>query len=320
MKRAYALIISFCLVISACFLGGCKNEENYRINVVTTVFSEYDWVKNVVGDVDGVGVTMLLDSGVDLHSYSPTPKDYVTVSNCDLFVYVGGESDEWVEGALNQAKNKNMATINLLEVLGDKAREEEEVEGMEEEDHDHGEEETEYDEHVWLSLKNAKLFVNEIKDKLCSIDGENSSKYAANAANYLSKLDALDEKYTQAVAGKSKDTLLFADRFPFLYLVKDYGLKYFAAFKGCSAASEASFNTMAFLSGKVDELSLSVILKLESSDGSIAQTVKNSTISKDQKILTLDSLQSSTIKEYEAGRNYLGVMEENLEVLKEALK
>ena len=320
MKRAYALIISFCLVISACFLGGCKNEENYRINVVTTVFSEYDWVKNVVGDVDGVGVTMLLDSGVDLHSYSPTPKDYVTVSNCDLFVYVGGESDEWVEGALNQAKNKNMATINLLEVLGDKAREEEEVEGMEEEDHDHGEEETEYDEHVWLSLKNAKLFVNEIKDKLCSIDGENSSKYAANAANYISKLDALDEKYTQAVAGKIKDTLLFADRFPFLYLVKDYGLKYFAAFKGCSAASEASFNTMAFLSGKVDELSLSVILKLESSDGSIAQTVKNSTISKDQKILTLDSLQSSTIKEYEAGRNYLGVMEENLEVLKEALK
>ncbi|MBO4323104.1 MAG: zinc ABC transporter substrate-binding protein, partial [Clostridia bacterium] len=148
----------------------------------------------------------------------------------------------------------------------------------------------------------------------------NSSKYAANAANYLSKLDALDEKYTQAVAEKSKDTLLFADRFPFLYLVKDYGLKYFAAFKGCSAASEASFNTMAFLSGKVDELSLSVILKLESSDGSIAQTVKNSTISKDQKILTLDSLQSSTIKEYEAGRNYLGVMEENLEVLKEALK
>ena len=321
MKKVLSLIMSFCLLMPVCFLFGCNNEENYRITVVTTVFSEYDWVKNIVGDTDDVGVSMLLDGGADLHSYQPSFADIRAIRKCDLFIYVGGESDKWVDDALKQSENENRLVINLMEVLGENAREEEQVEGMQEEEHNGDEEgETEYDEHVWLSIKNAKLFVKVIKEKLCLIDAENSRKYELNSEKYINELDALDGEYRQVVSEKNKDTLLFADRFPFLYLVKDYGLKYYAAFKGCSANSEATPKTYIFLANKVDELSLSVILKIESSDGKTAQAVKNNTVNKDQTILTMDSLQSATIKEYENGRTYINAMKANLDVLKEALK
>ena len=305
-------------------LTACGEDKSDRLSVVATIFPEYDWVKTVVGDENGVGITLLLDNGADLHSYQPTFKDIKTISECDLFIYVGGESDAWVSDALKKAKNKEMRVINLMETLGDKAKEEELVEGMQGEDEeDEGEEEgdeKEYDEHVWLSLKNAKIFVMEIARQLGDIDAENAEKYSQNAAQYCEKLTALDLKYAAVVEGGAKDTLLFADRFPFRYLVDDYGLKYYAAFVGCSAESEASPETIRFLADKTDELALGVILKIESSDGKIAETVKQTTASKNQNILVMDSLQSSTLKEYSAGRNYLSVMERNLEVLKEALK
>ena len=262
---------------------------------------------NVLGDKkDNANVTLLLDNGIDLHSYQPTPKDIITISSCDLFIYVGGESDEWVDDALKKATNKDMKVINMMDVLGDAVKEEEVIEGMEEEEHDHDhdegeehdhdEEEVEYDEHIWLSLKNAQTLVSEIGKKLGEIDQEN------------------------AVSGGTKDTLLFADRFPFRYLVDDYDLKYYAAFVGCSAETEASFETIAFLANKVDELGLNVILKIESSDGGIANTVKNATQNKNQTIMTMDSIQSASTKEYKAGRNYLSIMEQNLTVLTEAVK
>ena len=332
----YVGVLSF--LVGMPVLSSCGAQDNNKINVVATIFPEYDWVLNVVGkDNKDINTTLLLNSGVDLHSYQPTPKDIVTISNCDLFVYVGGESDEWVEDVLKEAKNKNMKTINLLETLGDKAKEEELVEGMEGEEHDHDhdheegeehehhhdddeEEGPEYDEHVWLSVKNAEIFVNEISAKMGEIDSANKATYESNATSYVSKLKELDNKYTDAVSKKNKDTLLFADRFPFRYLVEDYSLKYYAAFIGCSAETEASFETIKFLAAKVDELNLDVILKIESSDGGIANTVKNATTNKNQEILTMDSIQSSTLEEYKKGKDYLKIMEQNLDILKQALR
>ena len=341
-----SLIVPFC---ASCNTTGSGD----KMSIVTTIFPEYDWVMNILGDKkDNADVTLLLDNGIDLHSYQPTPKDIVTISKCDLFIYVGGESDEWVDNALKQAINKDMKVINLMETLGDAIKEEEVIEGMEghdhdhdhedgedhdheegedhdhdheegedhDHDHDHEEGEVEYDEHVWLSLKNAEVIVKEIGKSLSVIDKENADYYNGNVTSYVNKLKDLDSRYDAAVKAGTKDTLLFADRFPFRYLVDDYNLKYYAAFVGCSAETEASFETIKFLANKVDELGLNVILKIESSDGGIANTVKEATKNKNQTIMTMDSLQSASTKEYKAGRNYLSVMEQNLTVLKETVK
>ncbi|MBR5953540.1 MAG: zinc ABC transporter substrate-binding protein [Pseudobutyrivibrio sp.] len=296
------------------------------MSVVTTIFPEYDWVRQVVGSNSNVEITMLLDNGVDLHSYQPTAEDIMKIASCDLFIYVGGESDEWVEDALAESTNPDMKVINLLETLGDKVQEEEVVEGMEaeEEEEEEGEEgeeeEVEYDEHVWLSLKNAEILVDEIANNLAEIDADNVDTYKTNAANYVTELTALDEKYATAVSEGTADTILFGDRFPFRYLVDDYGLNYYAAFVGCSAETEASFETINFLSEKVDELGLKTVLTIENSDQKIAETIISNTKNKDAQILAMDSMQTTTSEDVANGVTYLGVMEENLKVLTEALK
>ena len=307
------------LLVPLC--SACNYEsDSGKLKIVTSIYPEYDWVMNILGEKkDNAKVTMLLDSGSDLHSYQPTPKDIKNIANCDLLVFVGGESDEWVDDALKQAVNKNMKTINLLETLGDGAKEEDE-EGAEEDEHDHEEGEVEYDEHVWLSLKNAKLFVKTIGDTLGQIDSENASYYKSNADTYIASLNALDERYQAAVDAKVKDTLLFADRYPFRYLLDDYGLEHVAAFSGCSAENTVGPNTLRMLVDKVNELNLSVIYKIDGSDGKIAESVKESTGKTDLKILTMDSLQSGASTQFSSTNNYLTRMEANLEVLKEGLK
>ncbi|MBP5609298.1 MAG: zinc ABC transporter substrate-binding protein [Lachnospiraceae bacterium] len=293
------------------------------ISIVTTIFPEYDWVRSIVGDNPaGAEISMLLDNGVDLHSYQPTAADILNIARCDLFIYVGGESDKWVDDALKEAVNKDMIVIDLLDELGSAVKEEELVEGMEvgEEDHEGEEEEPEYDEHVWLSLKNSRVLCGVIEAALEKIDSSNASLYKSNLDAYLAELDALDKEYAAVVAGSDKDTVLFADRFPFRYLADDYGLKYYAAFAGCSAESEASFETVTFLAGKVDELSLKRVLVIESSDGKIAETVIANTSSADASVLTMNSIQSVTADDVKAGISYLGLMQQNLEVLKEALQ
>ena len=260
---------------------------------------------------------MLLDNGVDLHSYQPTADDLIKISDCDLFVYVGGESDEWVEDALKSAANKDRKVINLLEILGDSVKEEETVEGMQEEEGDH--EEKEYDEHVWLSLKNAQTLVGAISAALQELDPGNKDTYATNAAAYIEKLSALDGEYQAAVDAATYKTLLFGDRFPFRYLVDDYGLSYYAAFVGCSAESEASFETVSFLAKKVEELKLPCVLTIEGKNHKIAETIVQNTAGKNQKILTMDSMQSTTSQDVARGTTYLSLMAKNLDVLKEAL-
>lgn len=301
-----------------------KNNKD-SLQIVTTIFPEYDWTKVILGDNPGnAEVTMLLDNGVDLHSFQPTAEDIMKVSNCDLFIYVGGESDEWVEDALKEAVNKDMVVINLLDVLGDKVKEEELVEGMEgeeEESEENTEEEEgpEYDEHVWLSLRNASTLVNSVSEAIQTLDPANASAYQKNTEAYISELDALDKEYQTAVESSSVKTLLFGDRFPFRYLVDDYDLSYYAAFVGCSAETEASFETITFLANKVDELSLHSVMTIEGQDHRIAETIIENTASKDQKILTLDSMQSVTSKDVENGSSYLSIMKNNLSVLKGAL-
>lgn len=278
-------------------------------------------MREILGDkADHAEVTMLLDNGVDLHSYQPTADDIIKISDCDLFIYVGGESDGWVEDALKEAANKDMRVINLLDVLGEQVKEEEVVEGMEaEEKESEDEDEPEYDEHVWLSLKNAETLCNAITDALEKIDPTNKDAYAANAASYLEKLAALDGEYQTVVDNAARKTVLFGDRFPFRYLVDDYGLSYYAAFAGCSAETEASFETISFLAGKVDELGLPCVLTIEGAQHKIAETIVQNSAAKNQSILTLDSMQSTTSTDAANGTTYLSVMESNLDMLKQAL-
>ena len=333
MKKIITLMLV--AVLAVCALSGCgtsksgEDTKDKKIKIVTTIFPEYDWVMQILGDkADKADVTMLLDKGVDLHSYQPSTADIAKISEADVFIYVGGESDEWVEDVLKEAKNKNLKVINLMDVMGDKAKEEEVKEGMQEEEEEHAEEakdgkeeeEVEYDEHVWLSLKNAKIFTKKIADVLSEVDKDNAKTYQANYESYAKKLDDLDKKYAEAVASAKNKTLVFGDRFPFRYLVSDYGIDYYAAFVGCSAESEASFETVTFLAKKIDELGLGNVLTIENNNHKIANTVVDNTKNKDQKVLTMDSMQSTTSKDVKDGATYLGIMEKNLEVLKEALK
>ena len=506
MKKIFALLLAFLMTVGV--LAGCgkqagsdaadsaSNTDNKKLKVVTTIFPEYDWVRQILGDkAESADITMLLDNGVDLHSYQPTADDIVKISDCDLFIYVGGESDGWVEDALKNATNKNMKVINLLDVLKDTVKTEEAMPGMQaEEGHNHGyshfddsdvqdrtlsdwagdwqsvypylqngtldavmerkaengdksaaeyrayyetgyqtdvsqitidaennticfvkdgiaakavyeykgyqiydyesgsrgvryffeavsgdadapkyvqfsdhgiapgkaehfhiysgndgfdalsqemenwptyypadmsgdeiaadmleHEEKEYDEHVWLSLKNAKTLCEAIADALEELDADNKDAYAANTAAYVQQLTALDENYQNMVASAARKTVLFGDRFPFRYLVDDYGLSYYAAFAGCSAESEASFETVSFLANKVDELDLPCVLTIEGAQHKIAETIVQNTAEKDQKILTMDSMQSTTSDDVKSGTTYLSVMEQNLSVLSEAL-
>ena len=298
-------------------------EDAAKISIVATIFPEYDWVREIIkGHEDKFDVTLLLDSGADLHSYQPTVEDITKVSSADMFIYVGGESDEWVEDALSEAVNKGQVSVNLLEVLKDTVKEEEVVEGMqgeeeEEEEGEEGEEEgPEYDEHVWLSVRCASALVTDLAEEIASIDPENKADYEKNAEDYNAQLKELDDEYAKVF--ENTKTILFGDRFPFRYMVDDYGVKYYAAFVGCSAETEASFETITFLSKKVDELSLKAVFTIETSDGSIAKTIIENSKDKDAKVYVLDSMQSVTAANVADGETYLNVIKSNLDVLKEA--
>ena len=328
MKKILSIFVAALMaagMFTACSTSTEENvEASERLQIVTTIFPEYDWVMNVLGDeADNADVTMLLDSGVDLHSFQPTADDIMKIATCDMFIYVGGESDEWVEDALSEAVNPDMVVINLLDVLGDSVMEEELVEGMEgEEEEEEGEEKEgpEYDEHVWLSLRNAAVLTQYIADQLCVIDPANTDAYTANAASYIEELNELDAEYSATVAEADVNTLLFGDRFSFRYMTEDYGLDYYAAFVGCSAETEASFETIMFLAGKVDELGLNTVLTIEGTDHRIAETVVENTASSDQQILSLDSMQSVTAEDVVNGASYIEIMRSNLDILRQALQ
>lgn len=332
------IVVLFVSVITSCGSNNINGKNlqsgnmkgKFKYSIVCTTFSQYDWVREVIGDqAEKFELTLLIDQGVDLHSYQPTAEDISKIIGADMFIYVGGESDAWVEEALAQSENKEMVTINLMESLGDRVKEEEVKEGMEHvHDEEHKEvnenepenEEKEYDEHIWLSLKNAITLTKIISEKIQQMDAQDQDQYAENTEVYISQLTELDKAFEETVRDSSVKTLLFGDRFPFRYFADDYGLDYYAAFVGCSAETEASFQTILFLSQKVDELELPAIIVIEKSDQKIAKTIKDNTTSKNQSILIMNSLQSVTDKEIKEGITYLKAMDENLEVLKKAMK
>jgi zinc transport system substrate-binding protein len=353
MKK-FAAFAMFVLAAALTFVA-CSAESNEKapaqkkVSIVATIYPQYDWLKNILGDrLDAVNLKLLIKNGTDLHSYKPSAQDIAAIASADMVVYIGGESDEWIEKALKATPKEGRVQVNLMEALGDRVKEEEVVEGMqaeEEHHHEHGEEAEEHehehhehaeehehehhehaeapenDEHIWLSLKNAELLVMNLADALSKADTAHATEYHMNAALYIAKISALDAQYRAATDSTSFKTILFGDRFPFRYLVDDYGIKYFAAFVGCSAESEASFETVAFLAGKMDSLALPAIFTIDGSNGKIARAVLDaSKKSKEAQVLTLNSMQSVTDAQMQSGTDYLSIMQSNLEVLKKAIK
>ena len=336
MKRCIVFVLVFVLPIVV--VAGCGNAENMqprgirsgagdggRFSVVCTIFPQYDWVRQIIGDrSDMFDLTLFLDGNVDMHSYLPSVDDIVKVATCDLFIYIGGVSDGWVEDILMQAVNPDMAIIRLMGVLGEDAKQEEFVEGMENDDNEHGGNEHggddgEYDEHVWLSLRHAQIFCTAIANALIALDSGGAAVYRGNLAAYIQELSALDAEYQAVVNASPVRTLLCGDRFPFRYLADDYGISYYAAFPGCSAETEASFETIIFLSGKMDELHLNSVLVTESSNQTIAKTIIGNSQDKNQRICTLNSMQAVGLGDAAYPATYLSIMEGNLSVLREAL-
>lgn len=341
MKR---VLIIASLIISIVFVGACgkkittenasASNDSKKIKIVTTIYPEYDWVSNIIkGKEEKFDLSILMTSGVDLHNFQPSAKDILDIGTADLFIYVGGESDKWADGAIRQAANKNLKSINLMELLKDKVKVEELKEGMEEEEHhhdeeegeehegeeEHHEEEIEYDEHVWLSLENATIVCADLKNEIVLLDSENASVYENNLTAYLAELKNLNEEYKVVVNGAKRKLLLFGDRFPFRYMFDDYGLNYYAAFKGCAAETEASFKTIKFLADKLGEENLPYVMKIERSDDKIARAVIENSSKKDATIETMYSIQAVSGDDMKNGETYLSYMRKNLEVLKKVL-
>ena len=345
MKRSAAfvsMLIILLTLMSACGQTGkapvksktAEQNESKKISIVCTIFPAYDWVKQIIGGQEDRFEVFLLPGGrADLHNYQPTVDDVVKISTCDMFIFVGGESEKWVGDILRQAVNKKMIVVSLIDILRSSIGDEQllrlnnvgknnENGRTPEHSHDdaHEDEDSEIDEHVWLSVKNTSLFCREIANGISSLDTDNAEKYMINHEGYDKRLSDLDKEYQAVVTGASVKTLLFCGRFPFIWLAADYGLDHYAAFPGCSAETEASFSTIIFLAGKIDELGLKTVIETENDSQSLARTIISNTKGKNQKVLVLDSIQSATPADYNNGISYLSIMESNLNVLKEALK
>ena len=318
-QKVIAVILLAALALS--LFAGCKKTEKKDLNIICTVFPLYDWVRAILGDrLEDTDLTLLLDSGADLHSYNASMADKGKIINADLFVYIGGESDEqWVPGFLKDKKTGE--SLNILETLGEAAKDEEAVEGAEEEEE---EEEEAKDEHVWLSLRNAKLCCRSICDMLCKIDADHAETYKANLKAYTDKLDALDAQFTETVNSAKNKTIIVADRFPFRYLCDDYSIKAYAAFNGCSTETAASQTVTDTLARKLIETGLTTLIVTEASDKKTANTVietRNQIAGSKTEIAVekLNSIQSIAKQDVDDGATYLKLMEYNLTVLKKAL-
>lgn len=327
MKKLVSIFLSAVIICSLFSISGCGKTEKVqnsdgKISIVTTIFPYYDFVRQLAGDK--ADVRLLLSPGSDPHSYEPTPSDIVAIENCDLFIYNGGESDEWVDGVLSSIENKNVKVMKMMEYVTlrheqsmDHNHEHAEHEDMDDNDegHDH-EEGDEYDEHIWTSIRNAERMSASIADELISLDSKNSDYYNEKKADYISSLDSLDKKFTEVANNKKRDTLVFGDRFPFLYFVSDYNLGYECAFLGCSHETEPSTAVVSHLIDFTRENNIPVVFYLELSSGKIAQI-----ISEDSSVKTMQfsSCHNVTKEDFENGATYISVMEQNLEALKEAL-
>lgn len=309
MKKFSHTVFSVLLLISlTCFsflTAGCENnsKDPDKISVVASIFPQYDFVRAVAGD--RVDLSMLLSPGEETHSYEPTPKEIRSIENCDIFIYVGGESDSWIDNILESIDTSDMTVISLMDI----------VELLEEEENDEHHE-REYDEHVWTSPVNAAKIVDEITNALCSADPQNSDIYRQNCTAYVEELTKLDEQFRETISEAARKTIIFADRFPLLYFAKEYGLEYYAAFPGCAGNTEPSPSTIARLIDKINQENIPVVFKIELSSSNIALTVNEAT---GAKVITFYSCHNISKSDFNNGETYLALMNKNLLSLKEAL-
>ena len=335
------------MMLTGCGMSGQQTEqnggkeqnkvENEKISVVATIFPQYDFVRQIAGD--DVELRMLLKPGEETHSYEPTPQDIIAIQNSDLFIYVGGENDAWVEDILESMPDNGRKTLKLVDCVD--TVEEEHVEGMKEErghdhdDHDeddaeheedeadheeHGQEdahsEHEIDEHVWTSPLNAIKIVEQIKEELCEIDPENASVYEENAEAYVEQLKEVDQEFQDVVDHSKRKLMIFGDRFPFRYFAEAYDLDYYAAFSGCASDTEPSAATMAFLINKVQDENIKTVLKMELSNENIAKAIAEATNADVKEFYSCHNL---TAEQFADGETYLSLMEKNVETLREVL-
>lgn len=332
MQKTLAKILVCLLLLGMPFTAMHAEEAPAKLQVVTTIFAPYDFVRQIAGDA--VDVSMLLPPGSESHSFEPTPQDILKIQNSDVFVYVGGENDIWVDRILESMDTDGKTLIRLVELV--ETVPEEIIEGMEhgheheddheeedheahedEEEHHHDEEEAELDEHVWTSPLNAITIVQALADTLSGLDTQHAAAYQENVQAYIGQLESLHQTFTEIVENGNRKLLIFGDRFPFRYLADAYGLSYYAAFAGCSTDTEASAQTIAFLIDKTAEEQVPVVFTIELSNGRIADTICEST---DAKKLEMHSAHNVTKNDFEAGITYLDIMLQNAEALKEALQ
>lgn len=290
------------LILAALLLCSCtpKTEKTGKFNIVTTIFPQYDFAREIGGE--SAEYTMLIKPGGEVHTYEPSPADIIKIKECDLFICVGGESETWLEKIIKSADISEDKIIRIMDCVSDKLKEEE---------HD------EYDEHVWTSPVNAQIISKAITDKMCELNEENAETYKQNLNEYDKKLQKLDSDFREIVNGAEKHTIMVADRFPMRYLTKEYGIEYYSAFEGCSEESEPSPAKIAFLVDKLKEEKLPVVFKVDFSNGKIAKTVTEGT---DAKILCLNSCHTVSADDFENNTTYLELMNENLKNIGEALK
>lgn len=328
MKKIIKSIGALCL--SAAVLFGCgtqdvprdESEDIEKVSIVCTTFPQYDWVKNLLGDtLSETELTLLVKNSADVHNYQPSAQDMIQMKEADLFLYIGGESDTWAVDLMKADSALEEKALNLSEVLEADGRilcKEHHHEHDHDEKQEHAEEES-YDEHIWLSLKNAEFLCESISEHLCEILPEHAQEIQKNTAEYVAQLQALDGAYAQMVQESAKEPLIFGDRFPFCYMTTDYDLEYYAAYTGCNAEIEVGFDTIIALADKVDVLESAYIMVIDGSDRSIAKTILDTAKYKETEILELNSIQSVSWQDVESGVSYLEIMEDNMEVLKKAL-
>ena len=313
LKKALAVLIAVLAVSTALAVplsGSVTVYKKEKASVVATTFAPYDFSRQIAGE--DAEVSMLLAPGEESHTFEPTAADIMKIEECDIFVYGGGESDEWVKSMLSSVDTGKISVVRMMDVTENLR--EEMLEGMEDEEHEHDDEDRdeEYDEHVWTSPKNAERIVFAINKALCERDPEHKNGYEERTRQYLEKLSALDEEFEAFSKKAAGRHFVVGDRFPFKYLADEYSLEFYAAFPGCSAQSDANPTTIAFLSEKVRNEKIPVIYKVDLSTGSVARSIADST---GARVETLWSCHVISADDFKNGETYLSLMQRNLSAL-----
>jgi zinc transport system substrate-binding protein len=323
----FACVLSVLSVVSL-FSCGASDSDGEKVKIVCTAFPQYDWLRAIIGDCEGFSLSLLVDNGSDLHSYQPTVADRVEIAESDILVTVGGESDAWAEEMadgktriipLFEVPNITLCEVSEEGIVSEHIHTESHGDHENEHDHEHDHDHGAYDEHIWLSLSNARVCVEYFKAVLAEASPNEAQTLEKRADEYITGINALEKEYMDLSDGAEQKRLIFADRFPFAYLTADFGIEYCAAFSGCSTENNADLSTVTRLSERVREWNARYILVTETSDGRLANGVIAAARAEGIEVLTMDSMQALTRARMNAGDDYLSIMRANLGVLRKAL-